>query len=163
MEASATASIWSVLWPVIVGGVIAVVGTVIGPLFSHILTSKAAEREKRQKLFETMITALFEFDHWLDLKRSTYVYGDTKQYPISPLSKAIAVASMHFPETMVAIRDIDLKATEYEAWMTRALERRINGDVKNMNEGFADAYMPYREALLAFQREIPAMVTKYRL
>lgn len=163
MEASATASIWAVLGPVVVGGMIAVVGTVIGPLVSHTLTSKVAERDKRQKLFETLITALFEFDHWLELKRSTYVYGDSRVFPISPLSKAIAIASMHFPDTMVSLRDIDIKATQYEGWMMRAFERRIAGDVKNMNDGFDLAYKPYKESLLAFEREIPKMVKKYQL
>ena len=163
MEASATASIWAVLGPVIVGGVIAVVGTAIGPLVTHTLTSKAAKREKRQKLFETLITALFEFDHWLEVKRSTHVYGEAKELPISPLSKAIAIASMHFPETMVALRDIDVKATQYEGWMATANQRRVNGDLKNMHEGFTDAYSPYKVAFLAFQRDIPAMVSKYRI
>jgi hypothetical protein len=163
MEVAATTSVWAVLWPVIVGGLIGVIATAIGPTITHMLTVKAAKKEKREKLFGSMIESLFEFDHWLDLKKDSYVYGVEKDLPYSPLSKAIAVASMHFPKVLPALHDLDIKATEYQQWMTEASARRNAGKIDTLNNGFKEVYKPYAEAMLLFQVNIPAMVKEYKV
>jgi hypothetical protein len=163
MEAAANTSIWAVLWPVIIGGIIAVIGTTITPVITHGITSKAARAEKREQLFTSMLAALFEFDHWLDTKRDTYVYGFAKDLSYSPLAKAIAVASMHFPEAIPLLRDLEIKANKYQIWMTEAAQRRMQGNFAALNDGFTEAYEPYSKAVVAFHAKIPDMVAKYKL
>lgn len=163
MNAATTASIWPVLWPVIVGGLIAVIGAGIGPFITHLLTSRAARVEKRQKLFESMLAALFEFDHWLNLKKDSYVFGKGRDLPYSPISKAIAVALMYFPEALPALRDIEIKGHDYQKWMTEASLRRLSGQIETLNDGFEEAYKPYTEAMIRFQASIPKMVSQHRL
>ena len=163
MEVAATTSIWAVLLPVIIGGLITALGTWAGPIIAHILTSKTAGREKREKLFETMVSSVYEFDHWMDQKRNVYAYGEKQELPYSPLAKGISIASMHFPKALPLLKEIDLQAAGYQFWMTEAAGRRLKGQLERVNDGFVEAYSLYSKTVHAFQEAIPDMVSEYKI
>ena len=56
------------LWPVIVGGLLTMGGGVIagGVTFVEKFVEKSAEKKKkRAEKFEELVSAVYEFDHWL--------------------------------------------------------------------------------------------------
>ena len=53
---------WTTLVPVIVGGVIGVVGTIVGPPLVHWLNEKAAKRKQRIEKLGELIAVVYEND-----------------------------------------------------------------------------------------------------
>jgi hypothetical protein len=69
------------LWPVVVGGLLALGGTVAGAIATTIrdATQQRYEtRKRRADKFEELVAAVYEFDHWLDGIRNRDAYGNDK-------------------------------------------------------------------------------------
>ncbi len=75
------------LLPVIVGGIIGLLGGLVGPPLAHWLGEGAARKKKRAEKLEELIGALYAFDHWLGLMRSINVWGKEATEPPSPFQR----------------------------------------------------------------------------
>lgn len=81
------------------------------------------------------------------------IYG-VGQDTESPLPKVFAIASMDFPEIMAELRQLDILASEFVLWMTRAAQKRLNGDFESVNEGLSEVFNPYLKSLSAVENKL---------
>ena len=94
-----------------------------------------------------------------DHGRQAYAYGKDIPDVVSPFWKVHAISSVYFPEFQNAIEELDRGAAQYKLWMTEAGQRRVAGQINQINERFLEAYKPYqqkRDSLLKALKEFAA-------
>lgn len=141
------------LEPVIVGGLIAMGGVLISgtiTLAVSFIQTRAERKKRRADKFEEFVTAVYEFDHWLEGRRLKQAYGEDIEDGISPFAKMQSISSVYFPQFDGNLNAVSTAASRYQLWISEAAQRRIAMST-NINDGFADAYRPYvtaRDALV---------------
>lgn len=133
----AEVSIWATLLPVIIGGVIGLAGGLIGPWFIETRKQEAEKKKKRE-----LIAAVHEHNHWLDTARSVRIFGSEKELGVNPITKALAIVSIYFPQFYDEMKEVDLAAAKFESWMFEAGQKRLAGD-DNFRDGHIKAYDSY--------------------
>src|SRR4051794_23429816 len=94
-----------ILIPVIVGGLIAVIGGLVGPPFLHRMQVKADTRKRRAEKFEELVGALYEHNHWLDMHKNIKLFANEGVLPVSPMGKVQAIISVYFPQFRTQINE----------------------------------------------------------
>jgi hypothetical protein len=142
------------LWPVVVGGLLALGGTVAGAIATTIRDAVQQRHEKakrRADKFEELVAALYEFDHWMESRRQRDAFGVDIPETVSPFAKVQAISSVYFPQFDQAIRELNSATLQYRKWIHATGARRLNNDTAQLSDGFSEAYLPYaakRDALL---------------
>jgi hypothetical protein len=150
-------SFWPILLPVIVGGLLAVLGGAVGPFISNFLTARNAERSKRLERFEAMFTSIYTHDHWLDNKRNVIAFGEKIDLGPPPIYTTISIAALYFPSLLDPVNALDRASDSYLLWMSQAGVKRLNGETGSIGEGMSEAFKPYRAA----QLELVSALGKY--
>jgi hypothetical protein len=89
------------LWPVVVGGLLTVGGTMVG-LIGTTIRDVAQQRHEKAKRradkFEELVAAVYEFDEWVQAHRHATI--DRIQFPqtTSPMIKVSTISSVYFPQ-----------------------------------------------------------------
>ena len=149
----ADASSGSTLLPVIVGGVLTMGGGVIAAAVSLIdkFYERSAEKKKRRaEKFEELVSAVYEFDRWLEKKRGFVFRGEGEEVGPPPFAKIEAIAAVYFPGFMKKIEDLGAAWRVLEVWISTTTYMRIKGTLEDTNN-FGDVIKPYvgaRDALL---------------
>ncbi len=142
------------LIPVIVGGVIGLLGGLVGPPLAHWLSERSEKKKKKAEKLEELIGALYAHEHWLDLLKNIRAFGFEDTHPASPLPNARAISAIYFPHLQNSLTELERVAREYEGWMLIAAGKRLEGKIDGLNEGIHDAYRPYIGALTNLLEEI---------
>src|SRR5262245_11325220 len=103
--------------PVIVGGVMALVGGAGMQWYLHREKTTEERKVRRAAKFEELITSLYDFDHWLLQQKNIRVFGEKSEVGPSPLSKVQAIVSLYFPQFTERVRELAEGAGKYESWM----------------------------------------------
>jgi hypothetical protein len=143
--------IWSILLPVVVGGVLAVFGGAIGPVMSHLLSSRASRQSIRTQRFDEMMASVYEHDHWLDLKRRSMVFGESLEAGPPPIYRARSIALTNFKDLVQPIKKLDAASSGYQFWMASAGQNRLKGELSALTNGFDEAYKTWLAEFLEFQ------------
>lgn len=117
---------------------------------------EAEARRKRGDKYEELVAAIYEFDHWLDKLRNKRAYGESLEESISPLSKVQAIAAVYFPVLREQVRALDTASTNYQLWISRAAQRRVAGNIAEINKGYDDAITPVVAAIRGLLRAVEA-------
>jgi hypothetical protein len=75
MTDTATVSMWSTLVPVMIGGAIGAVSGWLGPWLLEGRKETAEKKRKRAEKFEELVSAVYEFDNWLDIRENKVAFG----------------------------------------------------------------------------------------
>lgn len=126
-------------------------GGAVGPFISHYLTNKKELRIRREQHFEAIINAIHEHDHWLNCTKNNIFKKSDDDLGYPPIKKAVSLTSLYFPELMPHVNLLELNAAKYLLWIHNADEKRLNGRISSMDEGYGDAYEPYLTALGDFR------------
>jgi hypothetical protein len=140
------------LLPVVVGGLLAMGGGVIGFIGSVILGVMQSQREKQKRRadkFEEFVSALYEYEQWMDTQKNVRCYGENLPLGISPLAKAEAIAAIYFPSCSEKIKELERASLAYSAWMARSAMKRLDGRISELNTGFDEVYQPFYRNLAA--------------
>lgn len=131
---------------------------------------KEAAEKKRQRVqkFEELIAVVYELDHWMHSTRNVTAFGDNIVLGPSPFAKVHAIAAAHFPQFNKSISQLNAPIQNYLLWMAQAGQKRLSGDLANLNAGLEEASVPYQKkldellnALTAFaEREFGAPAAK---
>lgn len=143
-------AIWPVLLPVIIGGILAIVGGAVGPAISHLLPHRSSLRADRTSRFEALLASMYAFDHWLDLTKNAIAFGAEADLGPPPISQTVSIASLYFPNLLDSVRAVEIASVSYKSWMSQAGQRRLSGETLKINDGLEEAYRPYLRALNGF-------------
>lgn len=131
------------IWLVIIGGLIGIAGTLFSLPLGAWLNERAETRKRRIEKLEELIEVIYEYDHWLDIQRGIKIFGNDGVSTLTPISRAIALAAIHFPQFNTMIKELDLVASKYELWMLERGSQRVAGNVANLTDGFEEVHQPY--------------------
>ena len=133
METEAATSIWSVLLPDIVGGALPLLGVALGPAVTQWLSERSISQTTRVQRFEELLAVLHEHNFWVETQRNIDVFGNELDRSPPPLSKAIAIAALYFPDLILPLKQLDIATDKYQVWMFTAGQRRLKGDIASLN------------------------------
>jgi hypothetical protein len=136
---SSDTSIWTILLPVIVGGAIGIVASFVGPWFIERVKEKNERRKRRREKFEELVSAVYEFDNWLNRIKAD---GNLGEVGSSPPIKLGVIARVYFPGFLEKISKFGGAAVDYQLAIQRA-QKRLAGKTSEINDGLMDAYNPY--------------------
>lgn len=129
---------WVTLLAVVVGGVLTLSGTWI----IENRREKAERKKQRAAKLEELVAAVYEHKHWLDLVENIRVFGAAEPKPMSPFPKIEAIATVHFPQFLTKLNELELAALDYERWMLDAASKRLATGLAD-TAGHQDAYKAY--------------------
>jgi hypothetical protein len=104
------------LWPVVVGGLIGVGGTLAGTIGTFIRDWAQQRREakkRRAEKYEELVAAVFEFDHWVDRQRRRLVKLEDIPETVDPFGKVQSISSVYFPKFSKSIDEMDAASSKY--------------------------------------------------
>jgi len=134
------------LLSVIVGGVVAAGSGGAAQLLLHRQKVKHDERNLRAEKLEELVSAVYEYDHWLDTYRNVRMLGMDEHIKVSPFSKVRAIAFIYFPELVQKVAELEDAAREVSLWALSGGEKRLKGDTVNVTDGHREVYEPYLKA-----------------
>jgi hypothetical protein len=160
MAGQTTLAFWQLLLLAIGPATLTAIVALLGPLLLEGRKRRAETRKTRIEKLEGLIQAAFEFDHWLSEGRNKTVFGAEREIGASPISKIQGTVQIYFPVLRDSVNDLYDKACSYQMWILDAGKKRLDGDIKNLNEGFRDVFAPYRDSLNQFLSEAAALGRK---
>jgi hypothetical protein len=141
------------LMPTIVGGLIAIGGTIIGVAGSTIvflLQTRAERKKRREEKFLDLLAAVYEHDHWIDTLRRIYVVGIKGEITVSPFAKIQAISDVYFSQFEKAVDELGAAAQSYRMWMYEVAQHRPPKErLYEEHQKVAASYMAKQNALLA--------------
>ena len=144
--------VWAVLLPVLVGGGLALLGSLLGPMLQQWWAGRTETQKLRVERFEQLLATLHAHDHWLELRRLQLAFGREDVKEQAPLHKTRSIAALYFPHLLAELNKLTIQAKRYEVWMAEAQRRRLDGKLSEVNHGFDEAYDGYLTSLHEFQR-----------
>lgn len=158
-DVSTGVSLWQVLAPVIVGGLIGVAGSLVGPWLIQDRKEAAEKKQRRAEKFEELVTALFELHHWIHKMRNVKVFGEERDLEMSPIAKVQAKSTVYFPEFEKDLRELDLTADRYELWAMNAAKKRLTKEL-NYADGHEETYGTFMENFHTLMRRLREYAAK---
>jgi hypothetical protein len=93
--------------PVVVGGLLAVVGGVGGQLLTHWLTRKREKTNLRRERLEALVKAVYQYKRWVSDKSTLMIFRNEDHDVPSPLDEANMIQSLYFPELATEILAVE--------------------------------------------------------
>jgi len=113
-----TATLWQTiapLIPVVVGGLIGIVGGLAGTAFGHTLRTRTDKKALQRTKLELLVGHLAEIEHWGNKTRHFFLHEEGERvYEPHPAAKVLALATIYFPTLHEAARALDLACDKYE-------------------------------------------------
>ena len=150
------------LVPVLVGGLLTLVGTVaaaLGTAIRDVVQRRNKEKKRRADKFEELVAAVYEFDHWLDRLKDRFAFGADILETVSPFAKVQSISAVYFPQFSTLADDLD--EADYRRWMIGAGEKRLNKDPAYMDR-FKEAYDPHKRRRNALLDALQKFARKHR-
>ena len=122
----------------VVGGAIAVVSGWLGPWLIEGRKERAEQKKRRADKFEDLVGAVYEFDHWLDIKRGIALGGTDSEPTVSPFAKIQAIAAAYFPQFDPLIQELERKSAPYVVWIETAGFKRVSGTLEKLPDDLLD-------------------------
>jgi hypothetical protein len=134
---------------VFIGGVVALLGSWLGPWFSERRKEAAKRRRRRIQKYEELVSAIFEFDSWIDMLRRNQAWGENlPSAGVSPFAKVLAIADVYFPECTDQVHALGQAAENYRHWMVKTHGALSTGSTspRLTSPEFVEAVKPYNAA-----------------
>ena len=104
---------------VIIGGLIGIAGSVIGPLVLEWRKQVADKKKRQAEKLEELTSALYEHEYWtynlpknIQLGKDDFITALSKLSP-PPISKMLAISHIYFPELQEQVHEFSRKSAAY--------------------------------------------------
>lgn len=94
------------LLPVLLGGLLALSGGVVGQLITHRLAKSRESETLRPQKAEAFVKALYDHMHWLEEKRTTMVMKLEDHDSPPPIDEARMIQRLYFPELASELKTV---------------------------------------------------------
>jgi hypothetical protein len=130
------------LWPVIVGGVIGLVGGFGSATLVHLLQAKQAEKRRREEKFEVLVIAILETSVWLNEVMNSKFWGSKNVTEVCPITKAYAIATIYFPYLLTKVNELNDATLDHLQWIAQAALKK-HDNVEGYADDIAVSYGPW--------------------
>ena len=138
--------------PVLVGGLLAVLGGVATQILTHWLARRRERESFRRERIESLVKALFAQSQWIQDHRDAMIHNKAHDTP-QPLFEAQMIQNLYFPEFHADIGElmrIQLPMIKFIGEQRVARLRNENEWVKTFDsKPFLEAYERYVNKMLA--------------
>lgn len=151
--------------PVLIGGFIAIVGTVVAQFISAHLTAARERRTSLRTKAEALVAELYAHREWLHKFRQSYVFRDGEFNDPSPLDKAHALQELYFPAIGKKIAALGVASSTFELRCMDEQKSKLSdtsGWLKTFQEGdrMVPLFKTYLEAWTAALQAATAEASK---
>lgn len=145
MNGQTILSFWQLVVVTLLPALIAGTVGVLSPVIVEWLKQRAERKRKRAENLDNLLRALYEYDHWLDLKKNSNAFGHEDRAEMTPRWRLQTLVAIHFPQFEKKTQTLVVKALNYEGWSIEAGRKRL-AKIDKFTDGFREVYDPYREA-----------------
>ena len=157
MANPATSSQLSNALPVVVGGLLAIGGSVVTQLVTNYLTVSREEDKYRRERLEGLVKALYANDQWLENRRTMLLFRNQDYDNPSPLDEVQMLMALHFPELGEEVVAVTRAQKPLLDFVDKQKIARLQ-DAK----AWIDSYdhQPYLEAYAGYSKAVSLLVFK---
>jgi len=143
---------------VVIGGLLAILGGVVGSIVFHKLERNTSNmRLKREKL-EQLVDASYRIESWLNERRDvdlSNLSGHENDPGIFPMSEVEMISRLYFPELQKEVYQLSVASASYQKWIAEGRVNMLRN--KTMTDEHTEKFKPiYKEML----RTISELVDK---
>jgi hypothetical protein len=135
------------LLPVIVGGLIGVLGGLAGAGYGSRLSEHRDYKSKRREKLEALVTAAYELDVWFKREENAYFWDGPDNFEPSPLSSIQTIALLYFPELQPESDALSLAAKSYRMWLIEGRQKKLQNNPQLVPQdhlaALATVYQPF--------------------
>jgi len=141
------------LLSVLLGGLLAISGGVIGQIITHRLTKSRESETLRRRKGEEFVKALFDHMSWIEEKRTTMVMNLKSHDSPPPLDQARMIQRLYFPElaselSAVAVAYLPMLEFLHEQYIAH-LKDESNWLISWDTKRFGELYKPLNSSVEA--------------
>ena len=107
--ASSVTSLWTVLVPVMVGGGLTIAGGFLSQFVLQRTKDAADRKQKRTDKLEELVSAVYDYDHWLNTTKHSF----EGEVTMSLFVKILAIPDIYFPDFRDAVGELRTAADKY--------------------------------------------------
>lgn len=123
------------LMPVIVGGFIGIAAGLSTTAFGRFLQSREDKKALRRAKLETVVSHVFEIEHWAKRVRHQYLYDSVEVlYEVNPTSKIVTLTAIHFPNLHSLAAKLNTAADHYELALLAVKTKMLEAAQKAMTD-----------------------------
>jgi hypothetical protein len=147
----------SILAPVIVGGIIGIAGSVVGPLILEWRKEISENRRRQQDHIMELINAIYEHHHWLHTQYRLMAQGHHDKLSVTPFWKIEAIKQLYFPHFGPSIQKLANASRTYERWLLTnsqsILEIHLPDELADERKELHGAYLACSNSLIEELRD----------
>lgn len=159
MSEQTTASELVKLVPVLIGGILALSGGVLGQIVSYRLSRRRDRSSIRRERLEALVKALYAHGEWIKNKETTMLFRRQDHDVPTPLGEAQMLQKLYFPE----LTDDMISVIKAEVPMVNFINEQRISQMKDLDAWFkAWNPTPFYEAYKTYYVAVDSLVRKCR-
>jgi hypothetical protein len=107
------------LLPVIVGGFIAIGGSIMASIISHKKQTSQKKAELKVQKLEELLNLVYESVEWVSQFRDEYLHDGPKAKEYSPINLAKVLSKLYFSTIEKEVDELEASITEYKQWVMK--------------------------------------------
>ena len=138
------------LLPVVIGGVLAALGGVVGAVITHQLSASRELRSSERARLERIASLAFEYSAWLERRTSALLFQNVDFREQSPVDELRMLVNLYFPSLRADTVAVLQAGLECQKWVnsTWSEQRRdLNAWLEKPDR--MESYYPLAEVLVA--------------
>jgi hypothetical protein len=153
------------LVPVIVGGVIAITGGLVGSFASHVLEQRREKnRNKREQLLR-VVAAAYDLTLWTKKNDNYYLWGREEVLEQPPMATIMAITRLYWRELAPEAHKLDFTVDEYLKWLMEGAELRLAANPplvpKAHRDKVGDVWKPFLIARAALLTKVETLAKQF--
>jgi len=159
-EAATISSVLIGLLPVLLGGLLTILGGFAGSLITYMLSRKSSKEDFRVKMIEKATLLSFQIGHWLDENKDIRLFRLKKDIGPSPVSELEMVTKLYLPELDSERLNIAKAENDYNKWIIKGQSEYLetNSLSDEFLKEFDAIYTQLSDAVTAFVEKASTLI-----
>ena len=138
--------------PVLVGGFLAIGGTLVGTYLNSFINSRVKKKDLKREKIEQLLAAVSKTEHWLDSYKQSVLTNDIKPLGEYPLYSVKYLSSLYANELKNEVSEFSYVAAKLYTLIAEARLGFINSG--SIPETFLTGYKPICDDLLSTKSKL---------
>ena len=145
--------------PVLLGGVLALLGAAGSQWLTHRLSKNRDAEKLRRERIEAFVKALYGHEQWLEDRFSAILFRGEKFDQHPPLDEARMLQALHFPNLAAALISAQQSNLALMKFVNEQQQRKLKNAIEWINTWNSDQYM---DEYAKYREKVDSLVTACR-